>query len=132
MSKPKSPAAGVSLKAGDGIILLFALAVLVFSARAIYAGSGRQTEVIIEGSGGRWIFPLDAEELVSVAGPLGDTTVELRGGRARVLSSPCTNRLCMAAGAIGAHGQWIACLPNKVLVRVDSGGGGEESDATTW
>jgi hypothetical protein len=131
---------GVTFKVGDGIVLLLVLTAAVVSAVMAYAGPGRRQELVIEGPGGSWVFPLSAEETVSVPGPLGITAVELRGGRARVLSSPCTNQLCVAAGAIGTHGQWIACLPNRVLVRVaaENGAGngakdgGEEIDGTAW
>jgi hypothetical protein len=121
---------GASVKAADGIIIVLALAISVFSAVLVYAGPDRQKKLVIQGPGGSWVFPLDAEELVSVAGPLGTTTVELRGGRARVLASPCTNQLCIAAGTIHGRGQWLACLPNKVLVRVEARD--DELDGTAW
>jgi hypothetical protein len=123
---------GVSVKVVDVIIIVFALTVSVFSAVLVYAGPVRQKEIVIQGAGGSWVFPPDAEEIVSVAGPLGTTAIELRGGRARVLSSPCTNQLCVAAGTIHGHGQWIACLPNKVLVRVEAQDDGEKLDGTAW
>jgi hypothetical protein len=123
---------GFAFKAGDGIVLVFGLAALAVSAVWVYAEPRGRQEVVIEGPGKSWVFPLNAEEVVSVPGPLGNTAVELRGGRARVLSSPCTNQLCVAAGAIRGHGQWIACLPNRVLVRVAAEDGGEELDGTAW
>jgi hypothetical protein len=123
---------GAAVKPVDVIIIVLALGVSVFSAVAVYAGPGRQQELVIQGSGGSWVFPLDAEEIVSVAGPLGTTAVELRDGRARVLSSPCTNQLCVAAGTIRGHGQWIACLPNMVLVRMEAKDEGAELDGTAW
>ncbi|MFP3089531.1 NusG domain II-containing protein [Treponema sp. TIM-1] len=123
---------GAAIKVFDVLVIVLALAISVFSAVLVYAGPGRQRELVIRGPGGSWVFPLDAEEIVSVAGPLGATTVELRGGRARVLSSPCTNQLCVAAGTIHGHGQWIACLPNKVLIRVEAKDAGEELDGTVW
>jgi hypothetical protein len=55
--------------------------------------------------------------------------VELRNGEARVIASPCTNQLCVAAGAVRSHGQWIACMPNKVLVSV-TGSGADPSPET--
>jgi hypothetical protein len=127
---------GAAFKVGDGIILLLVLAAVAVSAVMAYAGQERRQELVIEGPGGSWVFPLSAEEVVSVPGPLGATVVELRGGRVRVLSSPCTNQLCVAAGAIHTHGQWIACLPNRVWVRVaaedGAENGGEELDGTAW
>jgi hypothetical protein len=75
--------------------------------------------VVIQGSGRTWVFPLEAEERIAVPGPLGETVVGIAGGRAMVLSSPCANQTCVAAGHIGRPGNWTACLPNKVLVLIE-------------
>ncbi|MDR3167937.1 MAG: NusG domain II-containing protein [Treponema sp.] len=118
-----------------------ALAVTVWASLAVYAGSGSSERVFITGAEGRWIFPRNATETVTVAGPLGDTVVELSDGRVRVIRSPCTNQTCVAAGGIRSHGQWIACLPNKVLVSIKAGGpspeggaprGLDELDGASW
>jgi hypothetical protein len=114
-------------------ILGLALAAVIFSGARVYAGGAAQAAVTLKGGGGQWEFPLDAAEILTVPGPLGDTVVELRDRRVRILSSPCANQTCVAAGAIGAHGQWIACLPNQVLVSISGGGhNGEEVDAASW
>jgi hypothetical protein len=130
---------GFSLKPFDLLITALALGVTVFFSVRIYSGPVRQEELIVKGPGGSWVFPLEAEEQIEVPGPLGTTVVELRAGRARVLVSPCTNQLCVSAGAIHRRGQWIACLPNSVLVTVEgrepgtSGeSGGDELDAAAW
>ena len=44
-------------------------------------------------------------------GPLGITEIEIRDGRARVISSPCRNGICMEAGWSGT----LCCLPNKII-----------------
>jgi hypothetical protein len=103
-----------------------ALTITLVSAVSLYAHRGAQTRISIAGDEATWTFPQDAAELVTVAGPLGDTVVELRDGTARVRSSPCTNQTCVAAGAIQAHGQWIACLPNKVLIAIGTSGAEKE------
>jgi hypothetical protein len=64
------------------------------------------------------VYPLGADRTVTVSGPLGDTVVEIRGGQARVLSSPCAEKICVRSGAIARPGQWIACLPNRVFLDV--------------
>jgi hypothetical protein len=93
-------------------------------------------ELRVRGQDGVWVFPLDAEERIAVAGPLGDTVVELRGGEARVLSSPCANQTCVAAGAVHGRGQWIACLPNGVFLTLENAPGNKEEpdelDGATW
>ncbi|MDR2630761.1 MAG: NusG domain II-containing protein [Spirochaetaceae bacterium] len=131
------------VKVVDVIIIVLALGVSAFSAVWVYAGLALRAgpnrhagpdrqEVVIQGPEGNWVFPLDAEEIIPIAGPLGTTEVELRGGRVRVRSSPCTNQICVAAGTIHGHGQWIACLPNKVLIRVEAKADDEELDAAAW
>jgi hypothetical protein len=123
------------LKPFDYVSLLFALIVIFLAVIPLYGETGNQKTVNLKGEGGVWMFPLDAEETVAVPGPLGDTVVEIRGGRARVVSSPCQNQTCIAAGAIHSHGQWVACLPNRVLLSVEGRGTdseGADVDAAAW
>jgi hypothetical protein len=123
------------LKPFDYVMLVCALAVIFLAIVPLYGGTGGQNTVKLRGEGGAWVFPLDAEETVAVPGPLGDTVVEIRGGQARVVSSPCQNQTCVTAGAIRSHGQWAACLPNRVLLSVEGRGGdpgGADVDAAAW
>lgn len=139
-------AAGIStVKIGIGVLKPFDCGVLVcaFCVAAgsfvfAYSGAGTNSAVSVKGEGGEWIFPRDAVETIRVAGPLGDTLVAIQNGAARVLSSPCTNQTCVAAGAIHSPGQWTACLPNRVMVFIGEEGGrgpreGEtDVDAAAW
>jgi hypothetical protein len=123
------------LKAMDIPVLVIALALTGISAYGAYAPSHAAEQVIIQGSGRTWVYPLDAEETVAIPGPLGNTSVEIRNHRARVLSSPCANQTCVAAGHIDEAGQWAACLPNNVLVLIrgyDEPKKDEHVDSTTW
>ncbi|MDR1104879.1 MAG: NusG domain II-containing protein, partial [Treponema sp.] len=98
-----------------------------------YGGSG-EVRAQVMGGGRSWVFPLAAAERLAVPGPLGETMVEIRDGRARIVSSPCMNQICVAAGAVHTPGQWTACLPNRVMVSI-SGSGREadgEVDAASW
>jgi hypothetical protein len=122
------------LKALDIPVMVLALSLTVlaaFGVRRISAGTAR---VLVRGPGGAsWLFPLDAEETVRVAGPLGTTVVELSGGRVRVVSSPCENQICVAAGHLRAKGVWAACLPNRVFVVIEGDGGENgEPDVLAW
>ncbi|GHU78205.1 hypothetical protein FACS189462_2260 [Spirochaetia bacterium] len=107
------------LKPLDFVVIGLSLALTAFSAFVIYGRPEAAGQVTIQGSGGVWVFPLDAEETLTVPGPLGDTVVEIRDHRARVLSSPCDNQTCVAAGHIDTNGEWAACLPNKVFVVIE-------------
>jgi hypothetical protein len=120
------------MKPFDFLIVGAAFLFTVYCALAVYAGPRGGERALIRGEEGRWVFPLDAEETVEVAGPLGITVVEIREARVRVLSSPCANQTCVAAGHVDAGGQWVACLPNMVFVMIESAARGEDADAGTW
>ncbi len=80
----------------------------------------------IEGPGGVWLYPRDAEETIDVEGPLGITRILISNGTARVLSSPCQSQVCTGMGAIHKPGGWIACLPNRVVISVERTGNTKE------
>jgi hypothetical protein len=127
----------VKIRPLDYAALIFAAALTAGSAIFVYTGAGNENNIVISGPGGGWIFPQEAEEIVAVPGPLGNTVIEVKNYRVRVLSSPCANQSCVAAGTIHSYGQWIACLPNKVLVSVESKRRGafkseDEVDGTVW
>jgi hypothetical protein len=120
------------LKPFDIAAVAGALGITVLSAVYVYAGRDSPKYVHIEGPQNRWVFPLDSREIIAVSGPLGDTLVELRDKQVRVISSPCDNQTCVAAGSIQAHGQWIACLPNQVSVSITRNNPDNEPDAAVW
>lgn len=64
------------------------------------------------------VVPLNEDRTINVPGPLGKTTVEIKGGRVRVLDSPCPNKTCVSQGWIERPGETIICLPNRVSITV--------------
>jgi hypothetical protein len=98
----------VPIKGLDIVMILLALGLTGVSAFAAYIKPSNTTQVLISGSAQEWVFPLDADERVAVAGPLGDTIVRIQDNQAWVESSPCTNQVCVAAGHVNAQGDWVA------------------------
>lgn len=107
----------------DFAIIALIIALTVFAGLRIYGNRGKSARLVIEGPSGRWLYPLDRDVTVPIAGPLGDTIVEIKDGKVRVASSPCPNQTCVAAPGISQPGEWNACLPNEVIIRVESVGG---------
>ena len=103
----------------DGAVLLIAVGLFVGSlALTLARGEGKEM-VYIEGVSRSWVYPRDAEIDLEVPGPLGATHVHIHGGSAWVSESPCAEKICIGMGSVDQTGQWIACLPNRVFVRVD-------------
>ncbi len=114
----------------DFVITIAAIAAIVVSSLSVYSAKSGPLRVVVTGRDGEWIYPLDANREIDVAGPLGTTKVEIQGKVARVEDSPCANKTCIAMGGIASAGQWVACLPNKVLVRIEGGASdGQSVDA---
>jgi hypothetical protein len=112
----------------DFVLLILVVAATVLCAFRVYEKSASAVRLVIRNrfaeKGGSWIYSLDKSESVTIPGFLGDTVIKIENGRARILSSPCTNQTCVASGAIHNQGQWIACLPNGIFVSVESAGSG--------
>ena len=126
------------IKLPDFFIILIALGVTVFSGYNAYVKPDDRPYILIRGQSAEWQYPIEAEEIIAVSGPLGDTIVRIEEKRAWVESSPCANQTCTAAGLLTRQGQWSACLPNNVIVLIKSGssddvsGGGGDIDAVVW
>lgn len=90
------------------------------------------SRVIIRGQDKNWIFPLNAEEEVTISGPLGETVVRIHQGRAAIVSSPCSAQSCIAAGDLHKNGQWAACLPNRVFLLIEGAEDTDAVDAASW
>jgi len=114
----------IGLRVLDIPIIALILGLTIASGVFIYGNRGDTVRLEIESPGGHWVYSLDQDRTVSVPGPLGDTVVEIRDGHAHVLSSPCANQTCVAAPDISHKGEWNACLPNEVMIRIS----GEASD----
>jgi hypothetical protein len=63
-----------------------------------------------------YTLPLDKNRILSVEGPAGNTTIEIKDHAVRITDSPCSNKLCIKQGWI--HSGSIVCLPNRVVVTV--------------
>lgn len=104
----------------DLAVFIAGLATVIFVSLGVYSASGDIPYVEITGESGEWIEALDADRVIEVPGPLGSTFVHIENGRVAITDSPCENKLCIGMGAISMTNQWVACLPNKVFVRIGS------------
>jgi len=118
-------------KAADLIAIALSLLATAGTAWAAMSRAGGSEPGFIVSAGGKtFAYRLDEDATLSFSGPIGETVGSVREGEVRVASSPCEEQSCVASGAMSRAGQWTACLPNKVMVRVT--GGASETDAATY
>lgn len=97
------------------LVALLCAGSLAFFGRS---GSGEQVAILIDGET-RFVAGLDNERTVRLDGPLGETVVSIKNGGVRVLESPCPQKVCMGMGPVSRGGELVACVPNRVLIRIE-------------
>jgi len=122
----------MKLKPFDIPVIVLAAALTVIIGMKAYSRGTDSLSVVVKGPEKTWVFPIKAEERVSVAGPLGETLVQIHDGRAAIVSSPCNGQTCVAAGELQKNGQWAACLPNRVFILIEGAGDEDVIDAASW
>jgi len=75
-----------------------------------------------------FVAPLNKDRHVELEGPLGVTVLEIQDGAARILSSPCTKKICIHMGEARDSGDLLACVPNHLVVNIERDKGGENGD----
>lgn len=109
---------GLRLLLGDSAVI--ALLVTGVVALAVPGATGIAAGTAEVQAGGRPAASLDLsrDAVTEVAGSLGPARIEVRGGRVRVLGSPCPRQHCRHGGWIGSPGEVLVCVPNQVVIRL--------------
>ncbi len=103
--------------------LIFLLALSAVAASAAWSSSDRSGEAMVEveAAGQKYVLPLSVDTDLVLEGPVGKTVLEIHDGVAAVTHSDCRDNICVAAGGISHSSEWIACLPNRVFIRITGG-----------
>jgi len=103
----------------DFVIILVTVLSLVFVVSLAWSGSGKKAVLVAEANGKRSLWDLGRDQTLYLKGPLGDSVVEIRNGKASFTDSPCRDKICVHAGVLSRVGDWAACLPNRVIVHIE-------------
>lgn len=105
------------------VIVLAAIIALAVWPIAAAAGDGAD-RATITGPAGETVVSLAEPGVYRIDGARGTVTVAVANGAISVTESDCPDHTCVRTGAVRASGSVIACVPNRVIVRV----GGERTD----
>ena len=114
------------IKVLDILILAAALVVTAAAFRTAYKSGGKErNQLLVQTPDGVYAYDLTKDRIIEAKGEIGISRIEIAAGKARFLESPCRNKTCVQCAPISSQGEWIACLPNKIFIRIeaDSGGG---------
>jgi hypothetical protein len=105
-----------------GALLIAALLVLLVIRNRQERETGTDAVVTVRTSDGDEVYPLNKDGVFSLNG--GTNTLVIENGEAWVSEANCPDKVCMGMGKISKNGEFIACLPNQVIIVVE---GREES-----
>ena len=113
------------MTAGDWLVVLFLLGTSL-TGLLWMTTTAEGTHVVVT-SGGKTVFtaPLDQPRSIDLDGPLGQTHLVIDDQGARITDSPCPRKICIGMGTAKQTGDLLACVPNRILVRIDSPAGEE-------
>lgn len=131
MSADKSSPLSERVFTNRNLIFFFALTSLLCVAAIVFSGRTAETgQTAVVRKNGEVIYNIDLE---SVDEPYtidtGGNILLVEKGGISVMSADCPDGLCVKQGAISRRSQTIVCLPNRLSVSIEGGGGEQETDA---
>lgn len=123
MSREEAPASPRYSPTPADWLLAFLLVALSLGSWVWWGRRPPGSQLVVECPGRSQRHPLGLAQVFVVEGPLGQSRVEIAGGQARIAASPCPEQRCVRQGWIRRQGEIAACLPNRVVLRVEGAAG---------
>ncbi len=108
------------MTAGDWLVVLFLLTAALAGIAWVAAAPEGTRVVVTSGEQTLFIAPLDQPRSVDLDGPLGQTHLVIDEQGVRITRSPCPRKICISMGTARHRGDLLACVPNRILVHIDS------------
>jgi hypothetical protein len=106
------------LRPVDYIIFLLSLFIIFLSSVFSIQHNKGELSAVIEASGKNYIYPVSENNTITVTGPVGKTVISINDNQVYISDSDCRDKICLSMGKLSKPGQWAACLPNRVFVRI--------------
>lgn len=102
---------------GDIILLVLLLVAIILTIVFAVRGGADYVEVYVDGNL-KYQIDINADTEIDILD--GAMKIVVRNGKAWVEYSDCAEQLCVHSSPVRSDGGMIVCLPNRVVVRVDS------------
>ena len=105
---------------GGGLVL----ALLIYFVMSFFQGQATHNAKAVVTIDGEFYgsFPLATELVEKIELPDGSYNVlEIKDGKADITEASCPDGICERHRAVSKQSQSIVCLPNKVVVEIESG-----------
>ena len=112
-----------AMKVGDWVLIACALALAVALAVWVWL-PGRAdagvANVYVDGEL-RASLPLNQDTVFTVSEDGAENVIEVKDGRAHMLSANCPDGYCVRQGEVRYDGETVICLPHRVVIELSAG-----------
>ncbi len=105
---------------GDWLVILVLLSISLAGIAWVASAPEGTKVVVTSGEQTRFTAPLNQQHSVDLDGPLGQTHLVIDDQGVRITDSPCPRKICISMGPARQAGDLLACVPNRILVHIDS------------
>lgn len=101
-------------------ILIIIVAITITGFFLFKDSGGKSSTITVECNGDTYRYSLNTDQVITLNGAIGPTILEIKDNSVAITKSPCQNQICIHEGWIKKPNSFIACVPGKILVTVDS------------
>ena len=117
------------------LLIAAALAVCLAAAAAVMLGNTGSCVARVY-QNGQLLRAIDLSQVeegytFTVSGPAGENLVQVEPGRIRVAAADCPDQVCVHQGWISTGIAPIVCLPNQLVIQIQSDSHNQQVDGVT-
>ena len=101
-----------------------ALALIAYLIMSFFQGQATHNPEAVVTIDGKWYgsYSLATDRIEKIELPDGSyNLLEIKNGKADITEASCPDGICVNHRAVNKQSQSIVCLPNKVVVKIESG-----------
>ena len=111
----------LSFKPADFIFFAISVILIVLSLIALSGNSAGPAVAVIKVKDTEYIYPLNQPRELEFEGVLDKAHLVIHDGCIEFVESPCRDKICIHMGQARKDGDFLACLPNRIIVTVEGG-----------
>ena len=111
----------IDMKPGDWLVIFFCLLLIPLTWTLGGHGSGKASSVtVMVDDQLQGIYPIYRDKRITIENGAARAVIEIRDSKVRFVSSNCPSKLCVLSGWHYHGGDDIVCLPNRIVVSLQS------------
>lgn len=110
-----------SIKPADFLFLAISVIFIALSLAALSGNEQGPAVAVIKVKDTEYIYPLNQPRELEFEGVLDKAHLMIHDGCIEFMESPCRDKICIHMGQARKDGDFLACLPNRIIVTVEGG-----------